>query len=173
MLLSSLIFGIASNMVLASEKNTPQDRVFDKGWKNEIDETCLFQAILDQKITNLDNIAIIEKNPQNRKANQKDYGSPYSQYKGYVQHGTIGYLKKEQTGCTNSDIIPHFEFIKRRAQQAALQEIISNNAVLCNNKTVIINTKDINSCNKLQNEYYEREMDGYPDRKWFSKKSIK
>lgn len=80
-LISTLILGSIGNNALAT-KDIATDKVFNDEWYNKLNDTYISLAILDPRITELDNIKVIEKWHSSR----------------FVARGTIGSLKKHQDG---------------------------------------------------------------------------
>lgn len=130
-LLSALILGTIGNNTLAKKT-----KVFKKGWYSKLNGVFLEFAILNPRITELDNIKIIEKLFD---------GTFYAK-------NTIGLFKTE----------PDFYY----ADQAnCLRHITSNNAIVCRPDTILLNSTDPKDCEKLRNEYEEFKRNSFLQKK--------
>lgn len=125
MLLSALMLGTMGNIMLAVEKNK-QDRVLTAGSDNKLNNEYIASAISHQYHTALNHVKIIRKLEENI----------------FLAYDTIGNCKKDESVFYDN-------------HKNTLQYIYRDNAVTCGDDTIILDSTNVNDCNRLRNEYEE------------------
>jgi len=125
-LLSTLILSAAAtNIALGMEKKT-QDRGLIHRWDNTLNNEYITSALSYEFHTALNHVKIVRKLEENI----------------FLAYDTIGNLKKDDS-----------IFYDNRKNIS--KYIDRNNAVTCGNDTIILNSTDINDCNRLRDGYEE------------------
>ena len=112
-----------SVLILGATIANAQDKLFNEGYKNKLNNKNLIASILETSLTDNDHVAI-SYNVQS--INQ------------LAKIGTVDSVKNNENDSVKDYII---------------SAIVNNYIVACDNNTIIILSKDINDCNRICEAY--------------------